>query len=257
MHGPLRWRATVNLLWQVTQRELRVRYKSAVLGCGWLLLTPLALTAVFTVVFSVVAPVGVPGYPLFFLTGFLPWSFVSLSVAVATTAILEYRTLVRHHPFARIVLPTARVLANFLGFLAGQGIICAILLASGIPLTPWVVVLPVAWAALGLLAVGLAWLTCALHTRFRDVKHLVELGLLVWFYGTPIVYPLAAVPARWRPLCELNPMTGVVTWFRTVLLEGRPPDLGLMLQVWGWAVGVALCGWVVFRRVEPRLADWV
>ena len=252
------WRRR-GLLWSFTLRELQVRYRQAALGCAWAVLQPLALTVITTLVFHVVLDVDVGGhpYPVFVYTGLLAWSFFHGAVTGAVPTLVNNAGLLRKIWFPRETLPLATVLAVGLDLLVALATWLILLVAFGEPLRPTLL-----WT-LPLLAILIAFTTaCALfgaavNVRFRDVKHALPLLLQVLFFATPIVYPLAAVPASWHPWLAMNPLVGVVTGLRAAALDGVAPDPMITSISASMAALLLLAAWWHFSRVERRFADIV
>jgi lipopolysaccharide transport system permease protein len=248
-----------DLLWLWTLREVQVRYKQSLLGIGWAVLQPLALTAIFTVVFSLLVRVdtGDIPYPIFSYTALVPWTFFSTSLSFGIASLVNNMNLVTKIYFPREILPLASVGAAFVDFLVSAAILAGMMLIYGI--TPswtslWVVPLLVLQVAL---MVAVVLLGSAVLVFFRDVRFVVPLLTQVWMYATPIIYPVDLVPERFQTLYFLNPMAGIIDGYRRVLLSGETPrldSLGL-----GAVVSLLLLtvGYVSFKRAEPVFADLI
>lgn len=248
-----------DLLWLWTLREVQVRYKQSLLGVAWAVLQPLALTVIFTLVFSQLVRVdtgGIP-YPIFAYTALVPWTFFSTSLSFGTTSLVNNMNLVTKIYFPREVLPLASVGAAFVDFLVSAVILGCMMRIYGLMpgwVSLWVVPLLLLQIAL---TVGVVLLCAAFLAFFRDVRFVVPLLTQVWLYATPIIYPASLVPERFRRLYFLNPMAGIVDGYRRVLLLNTPPDL----QAVGLGVVAAflslILGYSVFKRVEPVFADFI
>lgn len=255
-----------DLLFWLAVKEIKVRYKLPLLGILWALLAPLCLSLMLWLVFTTIMPIPMARYPffLFLLTGMFPWSFFAQSVSHATTSMLDAGALIRKTAFPRALVPLAIVAAHAFNFLIALGVVVAIVVLWGVPVSPWIWLLP---AVMGLhlaLTTGVAFLVAGLQVRYRDTKYLTELGLVLWFYLTPIFYPLelvAGAPPVLRTLYFLNPLVGIVELYRLTLL-GSSSGAGLMSvqTAWGLAAisspAVFLLGLAGFRRHEPAFADW-
>jgi lipopolysaccharide transport system permease protein len=247
------------LLVGLTAREIQVRYRQAALGVAWAVLQPLALMVVTTFVFGRVLGVtgeGAP-YALFVLVGLVPWTFFHGAVTAAVPSLVTNADLVRKIHFPRATLPLAAVNAVVLDLLAASAVLLgALMLASRPPGPEALLAIPlllVAWVA----AAAVALLGSAVNVYFRDVKHALPLLLQVLFFATPVVYALGQVPAPWRTVLGLNPLTGVVEGLRAVLLHGRPPDLSTVGVGVAAATALLVAAWHVFRAAERRFADAV
>jgi ABC-type polysaccharide/polyol phosphate export permease len=256
-----------DLLFWLAAKELKVRYKVPWLGFLWAVIVPVALSAIFWVVFTHVIPVAMGPTPffLFLLAGMFPWHFFAQSVGGGTMSVLDAGALVRKTVFPRAVIPLAVVAAHAVNFLLALGVVLVWLVAAGRPLSPWLWLLPVAAAVHVVLTAGVTLLTAGLQVRYRDVKYLVELGLLAAFYLTPIFYPLeflTRVSPLLRALALANPLAHLVELFRLAYLGRVPEALAVPPAA---AAGAALAasavlffaGLAVFRRREATFADWV
>ena len=251
------------LLWVLAQRDIKVRYKQAVLGTAWFVLQPLLTTGVFTFLFGSLAGMPSDGkpYPIFAYSAILVYMLFSRCLASASMSLVGNQHLITKVYFPRLLYPLAPALSNTLDFLVGS-IVLVILLGIyrieihwPLLITPLLVLLTVLCGV----AMGL-WLG-ALNVRYRDVGVLVPLLTQLWMYATPVVYPLSLVKERWPnlyPLFFLNPMTGIVEGFRWAILgAGAEPPL-LMLTVTLIVIGLTLAGGLLyFRRMEDTFADLV
>lgn len=256
-----------DLLFWLAAKEIKVRYKLPLLGFLWALLVPLLLSAILWLVFTYVMPIPMAGYPffLFLIAGMFPWNFFAQSVSHATMSVLDAGPLIRKAVFPRMLIPLSIVAANLVNFLLALLVVLAIILACGLGLSPWMWLLPGVIGLELMLTIGVVLLVAGLQVRYRDVKYLTEVSLLLWFYLTPIFYPLAliaTVPAALRSLYLLNPFVGVVELYRLTLL-GETSGPTVLAPSWLFGMAVVgsvvtlLVGAAVFRRHEPAFADWV
>lgn len=263
---PSRGWAVLNLgeLWQYRElifflawRDVKVRYKQTIIGVVWVLLQPLAMMAIFWLLFGRMAKLpsdGMP-YPLFVLVALLPWQFFSRVIAESTNSLITDQRLITRVYFPRLVVPIATGLTALVDFglamclVAGLMMIFGIVPGSAILFLPLVIVLMLA-AALG---VGF-WLS-ALNVEYRDVMHAVPFLVQFWFFVTPVVYSTSLLPEQWEFLFGLNPMTAVVEGFRWCLL-GTGPGMSFVSVV-SASVAIALffSGIVWFRRRERSFVD--
>jgi len=260
------WRSA---LLRLALKELKVRYKSPALGVLWAFAVPLLTSVVLAFVFGrlLAAPVADVPYVLFLIAAIFPWNCVHASISAATTSIQDNGGLIRKCPFPRYLIPESIVLANLFNFLLTLTVVCVIVWIWRPPTSQHVWMLPGAVILQVMLTIGLALLVSALQADYRDMKYIVEVVLLLWFYLTPIIYPASTIAtfgpwARYAIL--INPMAGIVSLYRTALLgwtvSGAPPEMGLSTLV-GWAVGTTaaclLAGWWLFHRRAPTIADVV
>ena len=245
------------LVYFLTWRDLKVRYKQTAIGIGWVLLQPLAMMAAFTLFFGRLAHVpseGVP-YPLFAYVGIWPWQLFSRVVSESTNSLIVDQRLITRVYFPRILIPLATTLAALADFLIGFGLLGVLMPFYRVTL-PWMVMwLPLFVVLLLVTALGIGFWLSALNVEYRDVMYLIPFLNQFWLFVTPVVYSSHIVPERWRALYGINPMAGVIEGFRWSLLGvGDAP--GPMLAVSSIvAVLLFVTGIVWFRRRERTFVD--
>ncbi len=238
-------------------REIRVRYKQSFLGAAWAILQPLVLMAMFTTVFSLMAKFptdGIP-YPLFSYTALLPWTLFATSVSFGVSSLINNLNLVTKTYFPREVLPMGVVGAAIFDYFIASSIFFVMLLIYDVPITIYFLWVPLLLVVQIFLMLGVILLGAALTVFYRDVRFVVPLGVQLWLYATPIIYPVSLVPDRFRALYMLNPMAGIVESYRQVLLRGQPPvffDLALTTTV---SIGLFIVGYTIFKRLEVHFND--
>lgn len=245
-----------HLLFSLIRRQYRLRYRQSFAGLAWALVPPLATLGAATVVFHKVIGIDTPGpYALFALSGLAPWTFFANSLIVGVPSVMNAHMMVTRLAFPRAVLPLSTVGTSLLdlAITSMTFVAFAYALGEGLPATAfWVPLLVLIEIAL---IVGVLLLASALNVFARDVGLAVPLVAQLWFFLTPVVYPLAEVPAALRGWYLANPMTGVVESFHRVLVNGQPPDFGLLLGAALGAAGVLVVGFWYFRTTERRFAD--
>jgi ABC-2 type transport system permease protein len=211
------------ILINLVRKELKVRYATSALGVVWSMLNPLLYLAVFGVVFTFFLKSGIPDFPVFLLSGIVAWTLFSTAVGQATTSIVGNANLVSKVAFPREILPLASIGAGLVNFGFQLMVLLAFTLVIGHGLGSGLVLLPLAFAVLLVFTTALALLVSAFNVRYRDTQHLVELGLLAWFWLTPIVYPAGAIASKFTEngwsfdLYLINPLTDVVLGFQRAL----------------------------------------
>ncbi|MBU0638092.1 MAG: ABC transporter permease [Planctomycetes bacterium] len=239
-------------------RDVKVRYKQTVIGAAWAILQPLTSMIIFSLIFGRVAGIpsdGVP-YPLFVFAGILPWTFFSTAVSQAGVSLVNQAQLVTKVYFPRLLVPASSIgvgLVDFgLGLVVYVGIMCwyAHLPALTVLLLPLLLLLMV------VAGLGVGYLLASVTVIYRDFRLAIPFMIQAWMFLSPVVYPVSFLPESYRWALALNPMTGIIEAFRSVLLN-RPLDLGLL----GVAALVSLTVFVVgvyrFRLAERRFADIV
>jgi lipopolysaccharide transport system permease protein len=247
------------LLYFLTWRDIKVRYKQTVLGALWAILQPVLTMAAFSVFFGRLAKVpsdGIP-YPVFALSGLLPWQLFAYALGQSSSSVVANKNLVSKVYFPRLIVPLAAVLSGLVDFAIAFVVLLAVMLYYGIVPGFALLVIPLAilLAIVTALAVGL-WLS-ALNVRYRDVQYTIPFLTQFWLFVTPIAYPTSLIPERFRVLYGVNPMSGVVECFRWALFGHRNVSLS-MIALSSIIVLLAFFGGLAyFRKVEKTFADLV
>jgi lipopolysaccharide transport system permease protein len=245
------------LLW--TLRDVKVRYKQSLLGAAWAVIQPLTIMVVFTLVFSVFAKIpsdGVP-YPLFSFSALVPWTLLSTAMTVAVPSLVNNMNLVTKTYFPREILPLAAVAAALVDFGIATVIFVAMLVVYRSPIGLAVVVVPLLLVVQLTLTLGITLWAAALNVFYRDLRFVVPLGLQLWMYATPIIYPLSLVPARYRALYLLNPMASIIDGYRAALLHNTFPSGPPLLAGTLVSVAIFVLGYRYFKHAEPQFADLI
>jgi homopolymeric O-antigen transport system permease protein len=247
------------LLYFLTWRDIKIRYKQTVLGAAWAIIQPVFMMLVFSLFFGKLAKIdsdGIP-YPVFAFCALLPWQLFASAVSDSSNSLVGNQGLITKVYFPRLVIPISAVLSGVLDFLIGLAVLVGLIFWYGI-VPGWGIITVPAFILLAIctaLAVGL-WLS-ALSVQYRDVRYVVGFLVQFWLFATPVAYPSTIIPQHWRGVYALNPMAGVVEGFRWALL-GKSPALGSMLWVSIVVVLITLVGgFYYFRRMEQQFADIV
>lgn len=271
-------RRTRELLVNLTQREVKGRYKRTALGNLWSLINPIATMVIYTIVFGVFMRVeiepsrtGLHVFALWLMCALIPWTFFSGAISGGLTSVVDNANLVKKVFFPRQVLVASTVFALDVTTAIELGVLLVALTLFGQMVLPWIPMVLVLLALLTVMALGFALMLSVANVYFRDTQHFASIVLQIWFYSTPIIYPLSYVAAaqqdlngwlaRWDlsfplvRLWELNPMLHFTRAFRSVLYDEAWPSAVDMLWCVGAPVVVLALGWVVFKRFEPRMAE--
>ncbi len=239
-------------------------YKQTILGPAWHIIRPLTTTLIFTVVFSRMAGLSTDGTPpfLFYLVGTVAWTYFANCLDNTSKTFVGNAALLGKVYFHRLVIPVSLVFSNLIAFGIQLGILLVVMatyVLSGVSLhlTSWVLLTPVLLLILAGYALGGGIIVCALTTRYRDLTHLVTFGVQLLMYVTPVIYPVSAVPARYRWAANLNPLTPVFEGFRVGFLGAGTVTLEQLAVSFGIMVGVLVAGTVLFTRVERTFMDTV
>ena len=244
------------LLFFLTWRDVRVRYKQAVLGMGWVVLQPLLMTLVFTIFLGVIVRVpsdGVP-YPIFAYSGLLLWTFFSGAISGSGNSLVGNAHLITKVYFPRLLVPLASILARVVDLVVALVMLVGLMIYFRVGVSTGLLMAPVMIILLALLALGLGMWTSALNVKYRDVGLALPVFIQLWMFVSPVVYPLTLVPERWRFVYSLNPLVGIIEGFRAALF-GKSFNwqaLGISTIV---TVALLVYAGFVFKRREKTFAD--
>lgn len=247
------------LLYFLTWRDIKIRYKQAALGVAWAVIQPLLTMVIFSVIFGQLAKLpsdGIP-YPIFSYAALLPWQLFAGALQRAGTSLVGNANLLTKVYFPRLVIPFSAVAAGLVDFAISFVVLLGLMAYYGIRPTwaaLWLVPL-VLLALLTALAVGL-WLS-ALNVQYRDVTYIIPFLVQAWMYASPVAYSVGLIPSgKWRLVYGLNPLAGVIQGFRWALLGGPPPDALMVVSV-VMVLIILVSGLFYFRRMEKTFADVV
>jgi len=240
----------------LTKREVKGRYSQSFFGVAWAIAQPLATMAVFTLVFARLGkmPSGGAPYPLFAYAALVPWFFFSNSVMSGTMSLVTYRNIVTKTYFPREIVPLAQVGSRLVDITAASGLYVLLMVYYQLAVTPWAALIPLFMLMLVLFTVGVTLATSAINVFYRDVNPVVQIGLQLWLYLTPVAYPLEAVE-NYRWFFLLNPLTGVVEGLRAVLVFGREPEWGVVAISAGLIVSIFIGALILFKSTDKYFAD--
>jgi lipopolysaccharide transport system permease protein len=246
-----------DLLWHMTVRHLRGQYKQSILGYAWAFVNPLSQMLILTFVFSTILrfPSEDVPYPLFLFVGLIPWIFFSSAVSSATDSVVGAAGLVTKVYFPREVLPTAAVFTKLVDLAFGGMILAGLMIYYEEPPALTSLWIPVLLAIHTIFILGLAYPLAALNLFFHDVRFLVGVVLTLWFYLTPVIYPVDIVPEEYQFLYDLNPNSLFINAYRRVLLHGESPGIEKVVLGLAIALGTFLIGYYLFKKMEPTFAD--
>lgn len=246
------------LLYFLIWRELKARYKQTILGISWVILQPLLMTLVFTIVLGklVGVPTGNTPYPLFLYAGLLPWTFFSNAVSSGSYSLVASSHMITKVYFPRIIIPAASVGVRLTDFLVASVVLIGLMRYYGVPFGWHLLFTPLLVIHVTLLSLALSALLSALNVTYRDVGTALPVALQFLMFASPIVYPSTLVPARWKWLYELNPLTGIIEGFRSALL-GLPFNRASLIISVLITVALLIGSTIAFRRMEDDFADIV
>lgn len=245
------------LLYFLTWRDLKVRYKQTILGVAWAVIQPLFTMVIFTLFFGRLAAVpsdGVP-YPIFVYSGLLLWTFFSNAVANSGNSLVGSANLLSKVYFPRMLIPWSSVAAALADLAIAFIVLVALMLYYRVAVTWRILMIPVPLLLVVLMALGVGMWLSALNVKYRDVRFAIPFVVQLWMFMTPIIYPSSFVPDRWRWLLALNPLTGIIDAFRVSLFGHQPfqwPVLGASTII---TLVVLVTAAHVFWRMEESFAD--
>jgi lipopolysaccharide transport system permease protein len=250
------------LLYFLTLRDLKVRYKQTLLGAVWIVVQPLLFTLVFTVFLGMVARISTPGlpYPVFVYSGFLAWMFISGGIAGCSASLTGNANLLTKVYFPRVLLSAAylgtRVVDFFISlvFLAGLIVVYKVVFHYQVAVTWKLALLPLMIVLMILFTLSIGVLAASLNVKYRDIGVALPVLIQLWMFTSPIVYPLEQVPEKWRTLYSINPIVGLIQGFRAALFGGELPVFALTITT---AITLVMLGVAafVFRQTEKGFAD--
>ena len=248
-----------DLLYTLSAHRISVRYKQTALGFAWAVLQPVLMMVIFTAVFSVLARVPSDGMPyaLFAFSALLPWTFFNTVVSTGTNSLVSHTHLITKVFFPREILPLTYLFAALFDFAIGFLVLVALMAWYHVPLTATAFYILPLLALLAGWALAVALVLSVVQVRFRDIGVALPVLLQILMFASPIIYPLSVVPAAWRAWYLLNPMAGIVSSFRDVLLRQAAPDpRPLLIAVAVTAIALPLA-YLFFKRAEATMADLI
>jgi len=245
------------LLYQLTLRDLLVRYKQSVMGFGWAIFMPLVNTVLFSVIFTRVATLDTRDpYPIFAYTGLLFWNYFASSLRFAVSSLSGNAVLVTKIYFPREIFPFSAIMVCLVDLAVGSTILIGMMVYYQVPPTPALLFLPVLLLIQTIFTAGIGLIIAMANLFLRDVKYLFEMVLTIWMFATSVVYPVQLIGGKLGVLLMLNPMTPIIDGYRSIILRGQLPEAGPLAVAAALAAVTLLAGWLVFHRAEYRFAEY-
>lgn len=249
------------LIYFLTWRDLKVRYKQTLIGVAWIIIQPVISMVVFNFLFGQLLNVpsgGVP-YPIFSYAALLPWNYFAGALQRSSTSLVGSANLISKVYFPRMTIPISGILSGFVDFLVSFVVLIVLMIIYKITPTSAIIYLPLFLLLAAITALGFGLWLSALNVRFRDVGHLVPFLIQIWMYVTPVIYGSDLIPEQFRFLLGFNPMTGVVEGFRWALLGNNLTDAAAPGPLFGISIAISLIvlisGTIFFRSTERTFAD--
>jgi lipopolysaccharide transport system permease protein len=257
------WRAR-ELIGMFVWRDFVSVYKQTILGPLWYLIQPVLTTITFTIIFGRIAQLSTDGLPqfLFYLSGTVIWNYFAACVTGTANTFTANAGLFGKVYFPRMTVPVSILLSKLISFAIQFVMFIGFALyfwlaGSEVRLTPWAWLTPVLLVLMAGLGLGAGIIVSSLTTRYRDLQHLVGFGVSLLMYGTPVIYPVSAIPDAYRSLIMANPLTPVVEAFRAAFLGAGSVSPGGLWYSAAWMAGLLVLGLLVFNRVEQTFMDTV
>ncbi|HKG62190.1 MAG TPA: ABC transporter permease [Pyrinomonadaceae bacterium] len=244
------------LLFFLTWRDVKVRYKQTALGAAWAILQPLFMMIIFTIFFgrlAGVASAGIP-YPLFALAGLVPWTFFANAITASGNSLVGSANLITKVYFPRLIVPAAAMMAGLVDFLLAFLMLVVLMFYYRVTPTVQILFLPVLILLTALFSLGVGTWMSALNVKYRDVRFALPFLIQLWLFVSSVILPSTSIPQKWRWLIMLNPMSGIIEGYRAALF-GLPfdwPALGIASAL---TIVVLLYAIYAFGRVERSFAD--
>ena len=244
------------LLFFLTWRDVKVRYKQTALGAAWAILQPLFMMLIFTIFFGRLAGVGSSGipYPLFALAGLVPWTFFANAITASGNSLVGSAHLITKVFFPRLIVPAAAMLAGLVDFVLAFLLLCLLMIYYRVALTVQILFLPVLVLLTALFSLGVGTWMSALNVKYRDVRFALPFLIQLWLFVSSVILPSSSIPPKWRWLLMFNPMSGIIEGYRSALF-GLPFDWPALSVAAVLTLLVLLYAIYAFTRVERSFAD--
>lgn len=257
------WYGLRYVLYHFVRRDLHLRYVGSAIGLFWSFLNPLIMLAVFTYVFSAILKIkfgtdpSTRHFALYLFCGMLPWMTFQETIQRSTNSMIDNAHLVKRVAFPPHIFPIYLWISSFVTQLFGLLVLSLAVLYLLHSLSPVLLFLPVLVVLQFLFTMGLSWFFAALNVLFRDTMQFVSAGLMLWMYLTPIFYPAALVPKKFRLVLSINPIAYIVQAYRDLFLNQQLPAIDSLLIFAVISVLIFVLGSAFFRRVAPRFPDLI
>jgi len=244
------------LLYEMTRRDLLIRYKQTIMGFGWAVFMPLVNTAVFSVIFTRVAPIETPvPYPLFAYTGLLAWNFSASTLRTSVASLTGNAGLVTKVYFPREIFPFSAMLVALVDLVVGSTVLVALMVWFRVAPSGYIVLLPLVVVVHVVFTAAVALFVAMANLFYRDVKYIFEVVITLWMFATSVLYPVRTMTGRLGTLLRLNPMSAIIDGYRDVIFGARPPDWTSLAAAALLSVVMLLGVWVQFHRSEFEFAE--
>jgi ABC-2 type transport system permease protein len=245
------------MLRNLISKELQVRYKNSALGFFWTFLNPLLMLVVYSFVFSTIMRSDMKDFSIYLFIGLLAWNYIAGSVLQGTGCMVANGSLLKKVYFPREVIPLSIVFANMINYILCMIILLVALLISGIGIHHDILFYPVILLVQTIFLIPLVLILSVVNVYFRDLEHTVNVLINLWFFTTPIVYPLSIVPEHLRIFFYLNPATHIVAAYQAIMYYRTAPDMAALFWMFVGSLIFFWVGWKIFDNLQRRIAEEV
>jgi lipopolysaccharide transport system permease protein len=238
-------------------RDIKIRYKQTALGATWAIIQPFMTMIIFTLFFGRLAKMpsdGIP-YPIFAYSALLPWTYFSVSLGLSGNSLVQNAQLIKRVYFPRVAIPASSALSGLVDFFIAFVVLIGMMFYYDIPLSFGMLLWPLLLVPLVILVLSVGMILSSLNVKYRDIKYAIPFFIQSWLFITPIIYPTSIVPERFRPLMQLNPLTGLIEAFRASMLPTRAVDWSSVLISVAITAVIFLFAVVYFKKTEREFAD--
>ena len=236
--------------------NLKLRYRASFLGYLWTLINPLLILVVFTIIFTkILSAMPIKKFPVFMMAGYLPWNFTIAAIINSTYSLTSNKNFINLIELPKELFPIAEVCSQAISFILTLPILLIGLLYFRVSITPYILYIPFIFFIQFVLTLGISIFVSFMYIFFRDLKHMLEVGLTILFYITPIFYPLSIVPEKYRIIYYLNPFSSIVTSYQNVIIFGKNPELFDILYPAILGVVILILAYGYFIKMEDSFAE--
>ena len=237
------------------KKEIRGKYKNSFLGVLWSFLNPLLQIAVYAIVFPLILRNTQENYVIFLCCGLIPWTFFSTAITRSASTMIENGNILKKVYFPREILPISVVTSEAINFIISTIIIMAFVIFGGLGITKYILFYPLVLIAQYIIVLAISFIISSVTVYFRDLQHLIGVALQLLFYATPIVYAADTIPANFKWILDLNPMTYIINGYRAIFYEQTTPDLVPIAILIGVGILACIIGYVIFNKLQKGFAE--
>lgn len=237
------------------KKEFRGKYKKSFLGVLWSFLNPLLQLIIYSIVFPFILKNGVENYTAFLIVALMPWNFFNMTILQSTASVVSNGGIIKKVYFPREILPISTATSNLINFLITGVIVLIMLIFMKVRLTIAVFILPIIVTMQYIMQLGFSFIFSSITVYIRDVEYLLNVFMMLMFYLSPIVYSPTMIPKRFLPFFKLNPMWHIIGYYRTILYEGKIPNMNSVFCMFVICFILLILGYLIFKKLKRRFAE--